>query len=297
MRNKFSISLAAVFAAMLLLSSCGTSRKATSGGASTANKDINAGNSETVKMNFLRKVYDNEVYSPCITSKIKFTLNTGSKDISVSGSLRMKKDDVIRIQLTPFGLMEAGRLEFTKDYVLIVDRLNKRYVKEDYTKVDFLKRNGLDFYALQSLFWNQLYVPGTQKVSDAALKDYTVTFNDAVRGTLIQYIRGNMDYKWTADDNTGQITKTDVTYSSKTDGKTQLVCNYGAFKPLQAKEFPTNIVMSVKSDAVKQGREVSVSLELNSLGTDSNWEPRTEVSSKYRKVTAEEVMQMLTKVM
>ena len=36
---------------------------------------------------------------------------------------------MIRIQLTPLGLMEAGRIEFTKDYVLVVDRINKEYIK------------------------------------------------------------------------------------------------------------------------------------------------------------------------
>lgn len=295
MRNKLLISTVGTVAALLLLSSCATSRKA-EGGTTTTTQNAKTDNSETVRMNFLRKVYDNEVYTQCITSKLKFTLNTGSKDITVSGSLKMKKDDVIRIQLTPFGLMEAGRLEFTKDYVLIVDRINKRYVKEDYTGVDFLNRNGLDFSALQALFWNQLYMPGTQKVTDSTLKNYTVSFKDAVEGVLIEYTRGAMDYRWTAQQQSGHITQTAVTYSSRANGKTQLTCSYGQFKPLLTKQFPTDITLKMKSDAVKQGRTVSVNLELDNLGTDTNWETRTEVSSKYRKVTVEEAMQLLTKM-
>jgi thiol:disulfide interchange protein DsbD len=31
----------------------------------------------------------------------------------------MKRDDVIQLQLMAFGFVEAGRIEFTKDYVLI----------------------------------------------------------------------------------------------------------------------------------------------------------------------------------
>ena len=77
------------------------------------------------------------MYAQAISAKIKFSINTGSKDLSVSGSLKMKKDDVIRIQLTPLGLMEAGRIEFTKDYVLVVDRINKEYIKASYSDVDF----------------------------------------------------------------------------------------------------------------------------------------------------------------
>jgi len=287
----------AAVAITLMLSSCATSKKTDGRNTAVTVQKTTDDNSETIKMNFLRKVSDNEVYSSCITSKIKFTLDTGSKNISVSGSLKMKRDDVIRIQLTPFGLMEAGRLEFTKDYVLIIDRINKRYyVKENYTKVDFLNRNGLDFNALQAIFWNQLYMPGTQKVTDSVLRKYTVSFQDAVAGALIQYTRGSMDYCWTADRQSGNITETAITYSSSANGKTQMTCSYGAFKPLQTKQFPTDITLKVKSDAVKQGRTASVRLELDSPNTDTNWDTRTEVSSKYRKVTAEEVMQMLTKM-
>jgi len=296
MKNKILSGAALLFMASLMLIACGTSRQTTGGGSSSVVQDAKGENSETVKLNFLRKVYDNEVYSSCISSKIKFTLNNGKKDISVSGSLRMRRDDVIRIQLTPFGLMEAGRLEFTKDYVLIVDRINKRYVKEDYTQVDFLQKNGLDFYALQALFWNQLYMPGSQKVSDSTLKSYTVDLADEAKSSQIKYAKGGMNYEWTAENSSARITQTKVTYNSRANGTTRLTCDYGAFKPLQSKQFPTDITLKMASDAVKQGRTVSVKLELTDLDTSSDWETRTEVSSKYRKVTVEEALQLLTKM-
>ncbi len=73
----------------------------------------------------------------------------------------MRKDEVIRIQLfIPILGTEVGSLEFTPDYVLIIDRLHKEYIKADYTQVDFLKKQGINFYSLQALFWNQLLLPG-----------------------------------------------------------------------------------------------------------------------------------------
>lgn len=294
MKNNVLNSAAVVFAFSLMLVSCGTKRVVSDNSLSNvAEKDMN-GDAETVKMNFLHKVFDNEVYASCITSKIKFNINTGSKDMTVAGSLKMKKDDVIRIQLTPLGLIEAGRIEFTKDYVLIVDRINKRYVKEDYSKVEFLQRNGLDFHALQALFWNQLYMPGQTRITESTLGKYTVAFNDDSKGTEISYKKGNMNYTWTAENKTAQLTNVDVTYNSTTQGKTSLNCSYGSFKPLLTKQFPTNITLNMASAAVKNNRTVSINLQLSSLGTDSDWETRTEVSSKYKQVTAEEALKMLT---
>ncbi|MCD8203501.1 MAG: DUF4292 domain-containing protein, partial [Prevotella sp.] len=142
-----------VFCVALLLVSCGTSKSTVESSTSVIESSV-SNNAGEQNLEYLRKVYDNEVYAQNISSKIKFTLTAGSKDVSVSGSLKMKKDEVIRIQLTPLGIMEAGRIEFTKDYVLIMDRINKEYIKADYSQVDFLKENGLDFYALQALLWN-----------------------------------------------------------------------------------------------------------------------------------------------
>lgn len=294
MRNSIASRMAAAFAAALTLVSCGTSKVSSGGSLPNADDKPLKGGGEVVKADFLRKVYDNQVYASCITSKLKFNISTGSKDMTVAGSLKMKRDDVIRIQLTPMGLFEAGRIEFTKDYVLIVDRINKRYMKEDYTKVDFLNRNGLDFHALQALFWNQLYMPGEAKVTEQALNDYSVTFNDDPDGTLIQLERGNMAYRWKAENRTARLTEVNVTYSSSAKGATSVSCAYSAFKPLLTKQFPTDITLNMQSSAVKQGKKLSLNLQLSGLNTDSDWDTRSEVSSKYKRVTADEALKMLT---
>jgi hypothetical protein len=155
----------------LVVGSCGTKKTVVDN--STDVKTVTGTeDAEQLKLNYMRRVYDNAVYTQNIVSNIDFSIDTGSKDISVGGSLHMRKDDVIRIQLTAFGLMEVGRLEFTKDYVMIVDRIHKEYIKADYNKVSFLQRNGLNFYSLQALFWNMLFMPGTKKVTDDMLKQF-----------------------------------------------------------------------------------------------------------------------------
>ena len=75
-----------------------------------------------------------------LVSDLSFTVNTGKKEISVPGILHMRKDEVIRLQLLiPIIRSEVGRIEFTKDYVLFIDRIHKQYVKAKYNDVAFLK--------------------------------------------------------------------------------------------------------------------------------------------------------------
>ncbi len=296
-KNNSKLYLGMILVAVsLAVVSCGTKKASVDATSSATGTASTTAAAENRKIDFMRKVYDNEVYTRSISSKIKFTINTGRKDLSVSGSLKMKKDEVIRIQLTPFGLMEVGRLEFAKDYVLLMDRINKEYVKASYADVDFLQKNGLDFYALQALFWNQLFVPGEQKITDSSLKKFSVTFNDAVANTIVSLERGSMLYQWSADKSNGRLRSVDVTYSGKSSGKTTVTCNYGSFKPVGRKQFPTDITLLMKSNAVKGGSPISVNISLDGIDTDGDWDTFTSVSSKYRQVSVQDVMNRLLKM-
>lgn len=300
--NRLTI-VAAATAIAAISSSCGTKRTVANDSPAAAvtadGKTAKTGSQKSdniMKLDFLRKVTDNAVYANNIVSKIKFTMNNGRNDISVAGSLHMRKDEVIRIQLTPFGIMEAGRLEFTKDYVLLVDRINKEYVKASYESIDFLQRNGLDFYALQALFWNQLFVPGTQKTTDSSLKNFSVSLSGtAENGTTasdengIGLCYGKMTYLWNADPKTARINSVSAKYQSGGDNAS-VTCKYSDFKALGTKMFPTDILLTMSTKAVKNADKMSLRLQLNSLGTDSNWETKTTVSSKYKQVTAEEIL-------
>lgn len=302
MKRNNIIKSVAVMAAVAVFASCGTTKKVAAdgnGASATASKTVSAGDKSLKKdearsssleqVNFLRKVYDNAVYSSNVVSKIKFAINTGSNDVSVAGSLHMKKDAVIRIQITPFGIMEAGRLEFTPDYVLIVDRIHKEYVKAAYTDVDFLQRNALDFYALQALFWNQLFVPGMKNITDSSLKKFTAKL-DGTALTEVSLTHGNMKYVWSTDSKTGYINSLNAVYSGGGNNNTSVNCKYSAFKAMGAKQFPTDIFLTLSTKAIKKASKMSLRLQLNTLSNESGWEEKTEVSSKYKKVSVQEIL-------
>lgn len=293
---------AVVFAMAMLVASCGTKKAVSDSGASKAvvsnaadNKNGKSASTDDGKslsleqVNYLRKVYDNAVYANNIVSKIKFSINTGSNDVSVGGSLHMKKDVVIRIQITPFGIMEAGRLEFTKDYVLLVDRIHKEYVKASYSDVDFLQRNGLDFYTLQAIFWNQLFVPGTQKMTDSSLKNFTAKLDGAAT-TDVSLSRGKMKYIWNTDSKTGYINSVNAQYVGTDKTKASVNCKYSAFKAMGTKHFPTDIYLTMDTKAVKNADKMSLRLQLNTLSNESDWEEKTTVSSKYKEVSVQDIL-------
>lgn len=241
------------------------------------------------KLTFVQKVSDNQVYAKNIVGSMSFNIQAGDKDITVPGSVHMRKDEVIRLQLfIPLIGSEVGRIEFTPDYVLVIDRIHKEYIKADYSQLDFLKKNGLTFYSLQALFWNQLLIPGTQRVTESDLKKFDVIFNN-LSSNLVSFNSGNISYTWNTDAATGQINTADVVYSHAAHGTSKLNWQYSNFKSVGVKNFPATQTFSMSSSAVKGGAALQVTLKMNEVKTDDNWETHTIPSDKYKKVEAEDV--------
>lgn len=278
--NIVSILKIAPAAVLLALTSCRSVKTAEKGQAA-----VTAGAFD--RQVFLRKVsaagHDGTAF---VTSKVKFRLQLGSQDISLSGNLRMKRGDVIRLQLVALGIMEAGRIEFTPDYVLVMDRINKQYIKVAYRDVEFLRESGLDFHSLQALFWDELFMPGAAAVTDGALAGYNAYMSGTDVAVMLE--RGPMTYRWMADKDNGQIKTANILYKGR--AATQLNWHYGGFQPLGTGRIPTQNDITLTTPA----KEVRLGLTLGGIGSDSDWETRTAVPAKYRKVSLDDILRRLT---
>lgn len=265
----------------LTLTSCKSNRQAVKEGTTATTMSVDT----LQKQAFLQKVNDNAQYARFITSKVRFTVEVGARQMTLTGNLKMKRDDVIRLQLMAFGFVEAGRLEFTKEYVLVMDRINKLFLKVPYAQVDFLRNSNIDFNVLQGLFWNELFQPRVSRPTDQQLKNYkTKIGND---DTVISMEDGKLSYRWLADNSTARVKMANVMYLDKFRGNYQLNWDYDDFQANNRKFYPMNHKISFQTP----GQEIKFEMLLNYMGAEEDWETRTEVSSKYRQVTIEEILQ------
>lgn len=219
------------------------------------------------------------------TSKVKFSLEVGNRQMTLTGNLKMKRDDVIRLQLMAFGFVEAGRLEFTKDYVMIVDRINKQYLKVPYEQLAFLRNSNIDFYTLQALFWNELHQPGTTGTSARQRKKLNVE-PGVDHDVVLSMEDGKLSYRWLAEEKTARIKMTNILYSDSYRGSYQLNWDYEDFKANERKFFPTKHLVTFTTPE----KEVKFDMIINHIGKDEDWETRTTLSGKYRQVSADEIL-------
>lgn len=279
-----------LFALSAMLVACGSSKSLQ--GDTVKKPEVAVGNVKQQSLDYVRKVSDNAVFSKNIVSKIDFEIDAMGRQISLDGKLQMRRDEVIRITITPFGLMEAARLEFTPDYVLLIDRINKEYVKAKYTDLDFLKNNGLDFFTLQSMFWNELFLPGKKMLGDGDLNAFSA---DMTKQTSrpVTYNTGRFDFVWNTDASRALITNTTVNYGKGTSQASTVTFDYADFVPLGAKKFPSKETLTFSSNAIGSGN-MSLTLLLGKISTEEGWDAKTSVSDKYQQVQAEDILRKLT---
>ena len=296
----------APLAALLVLASCASKKALVTDSGSTlpqatsdntANDETKTQQHESSTMGstaFLKKVADNAVYSKNITGRMSFNIQAGGKDITVPGAIRMRKDEVIRLQLfIPILGSEIGRIEFTPDYVLIIDRMHKEYIKAGYDEVSFLSKNGISFYSLQSLFWNQLFLPGQKSVNESSLGQFTSNSNTAGSSADISYRKGNIMYTWKADKATGRITSADAVYRSASHGKSELKWNYSDFKNVGVKQFPAGQTFTFTTEATKKPQKATVSISMSDVKNESDWDAKTVVSTKYKKANVDDILKKI----
>ena len=295
MKTKLLYSPLILLALLVLFAACGAKKNlvktTTSTTVATKTTTGNAPNPELQKLGFLQKVADNAVYANNIVGDMKFNLKVDGRDITAPGSLHMRKNQVIRIQLfIPLLGSEVGRLEFTPDYVLVIDRVHKEYIKADYNQLDFLKDNGLTFYSLQSLFWNQLFMPGTDRLNETSLRKFEANLQPTTATTPISLKQGNLNFVWNADTKSGLIGQTTVGYHSAQHGNSTLTWLYENFMNVGVKRFPAKQTFTFSTTATRQKRTVQVTIDMDEVTTKDGWETNSTVSSKYKKIETKDIL-------
>ncbi|MDY3064051.1 MAG: DUF4292 domain-containing protein, partial [Bacteroidaceae bacterium] len=115
---------------LLTIASCSSTKKL---------QGDNQSSKPTATELYKQRVVSNKINSEWLTAKMKLVLSMGDRDVSLSGSLKMKRGEVIQLSLTFPIVGEVGRMEFSPTNVLIIDRINARYVRVPYDRVDFLR--------------------------------------------------------------------------------------------------------------------------------------------------------------
>ena len=258
----------------LLVVSCSTSRK------TLRNTMIG----ELSGTDYMEKVIEWTPSRENVTARAKIELNAGSSPMSVNANLRIRRGEIIRISMAPFLGIEVARIDITPKHILAVDRMNKRYVEVGFSEISGMLNTELDFNIIQSLMLNEIFLPGKDKLSlsDADRFMLSPSGNQAclqVKGTR------RIEYSFFTSAADGRLEETVISLKGL---PYSLHCSYSDFTMLNRDVFPQRINLYTEGT----GKKYSLDMKLSRIGTDSNWDTNTELSSKYKKISLPELLKI-----
>lgn len=237
---------------------------------------------------YLETVMSNTGGWDALTAKMTLVIDGGSKDATkVNGMLRIKKGEVIQISIVPLLGIEVGRAEISPEGVLVIDRINKRYVEVSFAELKAIANADLNFHVLQSLFLNELFLPGKSDLTSRDVSAFKVAANvDGV--TLDVKKSGRFSYRFSTQAPEALLTESCIGLRGT---PYQMKWQYDDFRPLEQKQFPADMEVSFEGGK----KTVKTSFALSRLSTNANWETHTEVSRKYQKVELDDILKQLLK--
>lgn len=273
-KNIVTRSIAALLLLTLTLTGCRTSRQAESGTA------------------YIKK-QRNEILAPLaqypadiefVSAKTAITLNYNGHNATVKGRLRMRRDESIQMSITALGLMEIANIEFTPKGAYLIDRVNKRYALFDYSS-GWMSLAGINFNAVQALFWNRLFIPGEKEVWRKT-EDFTIS--KAGSQCRVEPNRQRMlKCKFYTDEDCKDLQQTDLNIQQYA-----ATWRYDDFELLDTYAYPTTHDVSVSASSLTVGAHI----ELTNISTlDTGWQSGTDLS-RYKRVNLDQLMEILNMI-
>jgi hypothetical protein len=252
-----------------------------------------------------RKLYTNVTsnYLPYHTLSIKFDVSVQSEDInqSLSGTLRIRKDSIIWISITPALGIEAARIQFTPDSIMFMNRIKNEYFVNPYDYFDNKLQTDLSFNDLQSIFTNEVFLysesdeESNEKLNaDSLDRDYFrktfISSTDSNRYVLKTHRKHKIKKRIKKNKTNELIVETlkiapeifkltNVDINDYTEKRT-LVIKYSEFIDVNTKVMPSFINIDVKTT----DKEFKAEIKYNKITVDSDVSFPFKITDKYKRI-------------
>ena len=198
------------------------------------------------------KLKEKEFKFSWISAKFSAEYSNKGKENSFNGQIRIRKDSLIWISLTPMLGIEAVRIMISQDSVKMINRLNDTYFLGDYEYVNRFLNTNIDFDLLQAFLLGndlQFYEDGKFR---ATIDKGEYKLSTGERRKLKKFVRSSQENLkifiqnlW-LDPVNFKITHADVKEIRRDN--IRLEASYENFEPLEDQVFPRKMMYTIWAD-------------------------------------------------
>ncbi len=261
---------------LLVLSGCKSSKKVgtvVSGGAKAHNEFFEAMEEHSFRFNTM-------------TARLNAELKGTKNNMSSRVDLKMVKDSAFQLSVQPFLGIEVFRAEFTVDSIKVVDRMNKRYVAERYADLKGQTPIEFNFYNLQALFTNHIFLPGQQFIEPKQFKRFKLNQEGSTAEIRIKDSLGLL-YTFFADGEEKLLS----TYITDPSEQYALQWDYADFRVTDGQPFPQLMDVNVLANGSSQG---GIAFRFSRIQTNVPVNLEFSIPAKYKRITFAQILKSIS---
>lgn len=261
---------------LLILGGCKSSKKVGTVATGTAK----------VHQVFFQAMEEQALHYQTLTARLGVEINLPNFQVnSTRVDLKMVKDSAFQLSVQPLLGIELFRIEVSRDSIKVLDRMNKRYLAENYESLRSQTPIAFNFYSLQALFTNHLFLPGEQMVNESLYSRFRL---DQTGSTALIQVKDPIGLRYTFEaDGEEKLLATEIT-----DPKRQyrLRWGYADFRMVEKQIFPQ--LMTV--EAFKEGNaEGNIQWGFTRMRLDEPVKLDFVIPAKYTRITFEQLVRTL----
>jgi len=223
-----------------------------------------------------------------LSGNLRFSIKPGMNrgNMTTDAQLRIIKNEMIQLSLrVPILGIEAARVNISPEQIIIIDRINQMYFAES---IENLKKRfpfDFDFYSLQALFTNQLFITGKRELmpNDYTFFDY---WEDEFSATLSRKGSRGITYDFTSD-YSHRILKTEIYNSNKAVNANWDYSDFGRASNNRLFPMKMNVTLTIPNDLF------SMNLNFSSVNIDTSFELKADIPQKYKPIDINQVIKLI----
>lgn len=193
-----------------------------------------------------------------LQTKSKINFSSTDRNLGSSATIRMKKDSIIWISVSPIFGIEAARGYINQDTIVFIDRVNKEAHRYNYKSLSNMLNFEINFQMLQAiLLGNQVFE-----------FDREDKFSKKLGELRIDQERGRFQLQTAADQENRKISK--IRVNEIPDGS-QMEIIFAAFNAVANQIFPYEAKVTIESEGTN-GKEITT-VEINHSKVDAGNTP------------------------
>ena len=241
---------------------------------------------EKANSDLFKDIISNDLNYNTFSSRLNINITSGSRTLSSKATLRMVKDSSIQISVQPLFGVEMFRFYLDPYQVVLLDRMNKRYVEETISSLKEQYPVGFDFYTLQSMLTNALFITDKSRVEN---NDYRI-FRYTQTSDLNYFLTGKdpnsgIEYSFTVNGD-DRITNTHLLHSQD---QMSLRWTYDEFAEITESIFPHRMLVSINT----QKRKLDSELKFSGIAINEPLSISISIPNGYRKVAVAEILKII----